>query len=107
MPSFNPTTIHKATFEDTLKRYDTQIPEKLQELEKYRMYGLPAVLKERKATENEVWMEKEELVKLVEWKLYVDLCSTRKWTTLTAAEGSMEHSGPNSYSSSLQTRQAK
>jgi hypothetical protein len=71
MQSLKPNTIDKATFEITLKRYDAQIPEKLEELEKYRMNDLPAILKGRANTQKGVWMEKDELVKLVEWKLYV------------------------------------
>jgi hypothetical protein len=80
MKSFNPSTIDKQLFNDTLARYDGHIPEKLTELEKFRMEELPSILKERGSQSKDGnWMEKEELIKLVEWKLYVllNICTPK------------------------------
>jgi hypothetical protein len=72
MASFTPKTIDKQLFDTSLTRYGEHIPEKLRELEKFRMEELPSILKERGSkNRGETWMEKDELVKLVEWKLYV------------------------------------
>jgi hypothetical protein len=71
MTSLKASEIDQVTFKSTLARYDEQISLPLKELEKFRMEELPSILKERGNTnDQETWMEKKELVKLVEWKLY-------------------------------------
>ena len=85
MKSYNSKDIDKESFNATLARYGEQIPQNLAELEKFRIEELPSILKERGIKNKDGnWMEKEELVKLVEWKLYVlvNICSSSarlKW----------------------------
>jgi len=64
-----PTEITLKTFKDVITRYDGVIPDSLSELENYRMILLPDILKERQIEVGRCWIAKEELLKLVEWKL--------------------------------------
>jgi hypothetical protein len=70
MASLDSKNITKDAFTEVLSRYPGVIPSKLEDLEVYRMDTLPGLLKERRDSKNGSWMEKSELVKLVEWKLY-------------------------------------
>jgi hypothetical protein len=66
--SLHPDSIDRETFDSYLSRYDQFVPAKLQQLERFRVVELPATLQDRKDT-GRTWVEKEELVRLVEWKL--------------------------------------
>ena len=69
MASLDSENISKDAFTEVLSRYSGVIPSKLEDLEVYRMDTLPELLKKRRDSKNGSWMEKSELVKLVEWKL--------------------------------------
>jgi hypothetical protein len=61
------------TFKDLLTKYPEHIPAKLDTLEKFRMQELPSTLQQRitsKKHKGDIHLTKDELVKLVEWKLY-------------------------------------
>jgi hypothetical protein len=76
-PSLLASAIDKVEFTSTLERYDAHVPEKLKDLETFRLKDLPEILKSRREkNKGSTWMEKDELVKLVEWKLYVDVSNT-------------------------------
>lgn len=80
----SPLTISLVTlpaFLSTLSRYSSSVPEKLRELDKARYETIPAALAERRedAKGGEgVGLEKEEVVGLVEWKLYVSTSDPSK-----------------------------
>ena len=61
--------IDLATFMSYLEKYPEHVPEKLGELEEFRMHKLPATLQQRKQESKDICVTKDELVKLVEWKL--------------------------------------
>jgi len=63
-----PKNITPRTFDRLLSRYPSCVPEKLAELERERFHVIPAVLEQRKR-DGGAWLEKGELVRLVEWKL--------------------------------------
>ena len=69
MASLDAENITIDSFRDVLSRYSDEIPTKLQDLEVFRMDTLPALLCQRRDSAKGSWMEKNELVKLVEWKL--------------------------------------
>ena len=69
MASLDAENITTDTFREVLSRYSDEIPSKLEELEVFRMDTLPELLQQRRDSKNGSWMEKSELVKLVEWKL--------------------------------------
>jgi hypothetical protein len=69
MASIGAEIITNDTFKEVLARYSGEIPSKLEDLEVYRMETLPELLQQRRGLKNGSWMEKNELVKLVEWKL--------------------------------------
>jgi hypothetical protein len=64
-----PEDITNDAFGEVLSRYSSEIPSKLEDLEIYRMETLPELLQQRRGLKGGSWMEKTELVKLVEWKL--------------------------------------
>jgi hypothetical protein len=66
--SFKADAIGLATFKSALARYETTVPEKLKDLEKFRALLPEAVQKRTKKTGNSL-LEKAELESLVEWKL--------------------------------------
>jgi hypothetical protein len=66
-------SIRLETFNDILTKYPEQIPAKLDTLEKFRMQELPSALQQRitsKKHKGDIHLTKDELVRLVEWKLY-------------------------------------
>ena len=80
-PSLAAETITLAEFEDVLSRYDALIRslsssskkkkedgETLEQLDAYRLLTVPARLRE---TGGELYLEKEEVERLIRWKLYV------------------------------------
>ena len=62
-------SITNDAYGEVLSRYSGEIPSKLEDLEIYRMETLPELLEQRRRLKGGSWMEKNELVKLVEWKL--------------------------------------
>ena len=52
--------------------YESHVPPKLQELETFRLKEIPATLM-RRDLDGGAFLEKEEVIKLVEWKLWVVL----------------------------------
>jgi hypothetical protein len=72
MPSLKFDTISLETFEATLSRYSSLVPEKLKELDTLRYDTIPAAFAERIAAQSgddQVSLTKDEVEKLVEWKL--------------------------------------
>lgn len=70
MSSLHPKNIDKDAFQAILERYDALVPERLSDLETFRLKELPKILETRRENnKGSTWMEKDELVKLVEWKL--------------------------------------
>lgn len=55
-------------FNNVLSRYPSAVPDKLQELDTLRYDAIPAKVAERQDT---AYLTKDEVEKLVEWKLYV------------------------------------
>lgn len=45
------------------------MPDNLRELDEYRFITVPGLLKERRGKKGGAWLEREEVQKLVEWKL--------------------------------------
>lgn len=64
------TSISRVAFDKVLSRYVSTVPENLRELDAFRYDAIPSKVAQR-ATKGDVYLEKEEVVKLVEWKLYV------------------------------------
>ena len=67
-------TFKKITPDDLtacLNRYDDVVPDTLRELDEYRFATIPAELKKRRDAKGGAWLAKEEVQKLVEWKLCV------------------------------------
>lgn len=61
--------ISAADFDRLLEQYPGIVPEALQALESRRLEGIPALLKRRKTENAGSYLELEEAVELVEWKL--------------------------------------
>jgi hypothetical protein len=68
MPSHAIKTISKHTFDAVLSLYSSTAPEKLRDLDAQRYDAIPAAVAKR---EDEKYLSKEEVLGLVEWKLYV------------------------------------
>jgi hypothetical protein len=66
MPSHHINTITIGTFNDVLSRYPTTVPEKLRALDTLRYDTIPAQVTAREGSK---CLTKEEVEKLVEWKL--------------------------------------
>lgn len=87
------TQISHSSFFEALKRYDAIIaklsgPETskpgnkvstssgtlqtLAQLDQWRLHELPPLLQERKEKNHDAWLDKDEVVNLVQWKLYVE-----------------------------------
>ena len=64
------TAISKAVFDDVLSRYVSTVPDNLRDLDAFRYGIIPSKVAQR-ATNGKLYLRKEEVVKLVEWKLYV------------------------------------
>jgi hypothetical protein len=64
------TEISRETFDTLLSRYPSTVPEKLRELDELRYNTIPATVASR--TEKGAHLTKDEVEKLVEWKLYVE-----------------------------------
>ena len=54
---------------ETVKEYPLVVPEKLKTLDQFRLETVPESLRLRK-NDGKPYLEKQELLKLVEWKLY-------------------------------------
>ncbi|KAF2760394.1 hypothetical protein EJ05DRAFT_484129 [Pseudovirgaria hyperparasitica] len=65
MPSYETNSIALATFNDILSRYETYVPSKLLELDRFRYSTLPQALTHRPDRR----LDPSEVVQLVEWKL--------------------------------------
>lgn len=78
--TLNPTSITPASFRDLLSRYPSHLSPKVpKELETIRMVELPATLSKRVSASEDaadeddgqgVYLTKDELARLMEWKLY-------------------------------------
>ena len=68
-------SISRVAFDKVLSRYVSTVPENLRELDAFRYDGIPAKVAQR-ASKGDVYLKKEEVVKLVEWKLYVQFTWT-------------------------------
>jgi hypothetical protein len=68
--SLHYTTINLETFNSAFARYDEIVPYDLRDLDTARYKTIPNALAERKEKED-VYLKKDEVVKLVRWKLYV------------------------------------
>ena len=62
------TEISKETFDEILSQYPSAVPDNLRELDAFRYDEIPATVAQRAETEK-AYLKKEEVVKLVEWKL--------------------------------------
>ena len=69
MPAHNLSTISIDTFDDVLSRYASSVPEKLQELDTLRYDIIPTKLAQRREEGEDGCLRKDEVEKLVEWKL--------------------------------------
>jgi hypothetical protein len=72
MPSFKLDTISLKTFDATLSRYSSLVPERLKELDTLRYDTIPAAFAEKIAAQSgddQASLAKDEVEKLVEWKL--------------------------------------
>ncbi|KAF2086135.1 hypothetical protein K490DRAFT_44979 [Saccharata proteae CBS 121410] len=67
MSPLTPSAIAAEDFEETLQRYESHVSTELRELEAFRASTLPERVLRRR--EEGAWLQKEEVVKLVEWKL--------------------------------------
>ncbi|QDS68760.1 hypothetical protein FKW77_004935 [Venturia effusa] len=62
-------TITPDRFATYLARYEDVVPDNLRDLDAYRFVTVPGLLEERRSEGGEAWLEKEEVQKLVDWKL--------------------------------------
>ena len=62
-------SISLSTFEDALKGYAIHVPPELNELDQLRYNHIPETLQQRRENGGEVYLEKAEVTKLVDWKL--------------------------------------
>jgi len=70
MPSLKYVDLSREAFDDILSRYASTVPERLRELDTQRYEIIPGTLATR-VNEQDASLYKEEVEKLVEWKLYV------------------------------------
>jgi hypothetical protein len=73
--SLKPKSIDRDACKTIISRYARTVPAKLLPLEDFRN-KLPGILKRRVEEDGDAWLEKEELTKLVEWKLSVKTLSS-------------------------------
>ncbi|KAF2491061.1 hypothetical protein BU16DRAFT_142557 [Lophium mytilinum] len=70
MPPLTPSAITLPAFKELLSRYPAAVPPKLHDLDTARFTTLPAtVAKRRDQNSGDTWLEKAEVLQLVEWKL--------------------------------------
>ena len=69
------TAITKAAFDKILSRYSSTVPSNLHELDALRYDEIPATVNSR--AKKDAYLTKDEVLKLVEWKLYVFSNCTR------------------------------
>jgi hypothetical protein len=70
--SLDPQAIDEETLNDVLSRYDEHVPDKLKDLDEARYEEIPDALAERKAaSSSQAYLSKDEVERLVEWKLCV------------------------------------
>jgi len=69
MTSLTISSITLDQFNEILARYENTVPEQLRDLDSHRYNIIPAALAKRQAPK--LHLTKDEVVKLVEWKLYV------------------------------------
>jgi hypothetical protein len=69
MPPLHIKTVTLDTFKDVLLRYPAMVPEKLRDLDAQRYDTIPAAVAAQE--EGEKHLTKDQVEKLVEWKLYV------------------------------------
>lgn len=67
--ALDPEKIDQATFTSTLSRYPDVLPTELKTLTTFRSEELPGIIEKRKSSKEGAYVTKDELVKLVEWKL--------------------------------------
>jgi hypothetical protein len=67
MPSHHINTITQPTFDEVLSRYEPAVPEKLRDLDALRYDTISAAVVKRKVDDRH--LTKDEVEKLVEWKL--------------------------------------
>jgi len=65
------TEITPKTFKDILEKYHSTVPEKVKDLEEERLHRIPEALAKRKKDGSDAYLTWGEVVKLVDWKLYV------------------------------------
>lgn len=73
-PSLHYKHITKDTFLDVLSRYPAIAPVKLRELDTLRYETIPATVAQRAANDGKAYLTKDEVEKLMEWKLYAPPC---------------------------------
>ena len=61
--------IKAGRIKEFVKKYSSVVPKDLQDLDHARLHTIPEILKSRKDT-GDAYLEKSEVVQLVEWKLY-------------------------------------
>ncbi|TLD35502.1 hypothetical protein E2P81_ATG01805 [Venturia nashicola] len=61
--------IRPEEFATYLDRYNDIVPDNLRELDEYRFVTVPNLLQKRRGEKGGAWLEREEVQKLVEWKL--------------------------------------
>jgi len=68
--SDSPARITLFTLQSYVESYDALVPSKIAGLEELRLNTVPETLAQRKK-DNDAFLEKTEVVSLIEWKLYV------------------------------------
>ena len=71
--SDGPSQINHSTFQSHLHRYEAHVPEKIHGLEEIRLREVPETLDQRRK-DGSAFLEKTEVVALVDWKLCVSRC---------------------------------
>lgn len=85
-------SITKVDIQQALRSYQTVLPNRVRDLDDYRSNEIPRVLARRKEEKNP-YLEKKEVEKLIEWKLYRTLQAFCPSITYIVT-GSMGPSGP-------------
>ncbi|KAF2467134.1 uncharacterized protein BDR25DRAFT_395579 [Lindgomyces ingoldianus] len=76
MTSLRPESITLDTFNNILSRYPASVPERLRDLDALRYDTIPVKVAKRKE-DDDAFLSKDEVEKLVEWKLYASPASSR------------------------------
>jgi hypothetical protein len=69
--AFKIDTISISTFSEKLARYPGVVPEKLQSLDEARYNTIPTAITNTNQADSDVYLYKNQVETLVEWKLYV------------------------------------